>query len=63
MGLSDDPTAVVDSQLRVYGIKNLRIADCSVMPSIVSGNTAAPAMMIGAKCGQMILDETAAPLH
>jgi choline dehydrogenase len=56
MGLANDPTAVVDSQLRVFGIKNLRIADCSVMPFIVSGNTAAPAMMIGDKCGRMILN-------
>jgi choline dehydrogenase len=57
MGLPDDPSAVVNSELRVNGIRNLRIADCSVMPTIVSGNTAAPAMMIGAKCGQMILRE------
>lgn len=58
MGLSHDPSAVVDSKLRVFGVKNLRIADCSVMPFITSGNTAAPAMMIGEKCGRMILEDT-----
>lgn len=57
MGLSNDSKAVVDSKLRVFGIKNLRIADCSIMPFITSGNTAAPAMLIGEKCARMILDD------
>lgn len=57
MGTPDDPTAVVDQKLRVIGVKNLRVADCSIMPLITSGNTAAPAMMIGEKCAQMILQE------
>ena len=46
MGPSSDPTAVVDPQLRVYGIKGLRVADCSIMPFVVSGNTNAPTVQI-----------------
>jgi len=46
--------AVVDPQLRVYGIAHLRVADASVMPSIVAGNTNAPAIMIGEKCADMV---------
>ena len=57
MGISSDPMAVVDSKLRVHGIKHLRIADCSIMPTFTSGNTAAPTMMIGGKCAHMILTE------
>lgn len=53
--MGNDPRAVVDHRLRVYGVQGLRIADCSVMPSIVSGNTNAPAIMIGEKCASMIL--------
>ena len=45
-----DPMAVVDSTLCVFGVKNLRIADCSVFPKIVSGNTNAPAIMVGERC-------------
>lgn len=52
MGVGSD--AVVDPQLRVNGISNLRIADASVMPSITTSNTNAPSMMIGWKCGEMI---------
>lgn len=52
-----DSRAVVDNRLRVYGVQGLRIADCSVMPSVVSGNTNAPAMMIGEKCAAMILED------
>lgn len=47
MGSKDDLTAVLDSRLRVKGIKRLRVVDASIMPEIVSGNTNAPAIMIG----------------
>jgi choline dehydrogenase len=50
-----DKGAVVDHALRVHGITGLRIADCSIMPEIVSGNTNAPAIMIGEKCADLIL--------
>jgi choline dehydrogenase len=46
--------AVVDPQLRVYGIGALRVADASIMPAIVAGNTNAPAIMIGEKCADMV---------
>ncbi len=50
-----DEMAVVDPELRVYGIKNLRIADASVMPNVTRGNTHAPTMMIAEKAADMIL--------
>lgn len=46
MGPKSDPTAVVDPELRVYGVKNLRVIDCSIMPNVPSGNTNAPAVQI-----------------
>lgn len=57
MGASSDPYAVVDPQLRVYGVAGLRIADASVMPTITSGNTNAPTLMIAEKAAAMILKD------
>ncbi|WP_147108847.1 GMC family oxidoreductase [Tateyamaria sp. syn59] len=53
--MGSDKGAVVDEQLRVHGISGLRVADCSIMPEIVSGNTNAPAIMIGEKASDLIL--------
>jgi choline dehydrogenase len=52
-----DEHAVVDPRLRVHGIGRLRVADASIMPNIVAGNTHAPAMMIGEKAAAMILED------
>ena len=53
--MGSGPEAVVDHKLRVHGIQGLRVADCSIMPEIVSGNTNAPAIMIGENCAKIIL--------
>lgn len=55
--MGQDPMAVVDARLRVHGIAGLRIADCSIMPEIVSGNTNAPAIMIGEKLSDMVIED------
>ena len=52
--MGSDPLAVVDAELRVHGIDGLRVADASIMPTVVSGNTNAAAIMIGEKLADMV---------
>jgi choline dehydrogenase len=53
--MGDGEMAVVDDQMKVRGVKNLRVVDASVMPQIISGNLNAPTLMIAARAADMIL--------
>ena len=57
MGLASDPRAVVDERLRVHGLQNLRVIDASVMPTITSGNTNTPTIMIADKGAALVLED------
>ena len=57
--MGQDERAIVDERLRVRGVSGLRVVDCSIMPQIVSGNTNAPAIMIGERASDFMLEDAA----
>jgi choline dehydrogenase len=58
--MGEDPMAVTDSRLRVHGVQGLRVVDASVMPTLTTGNTNAPSIMIGEKGAAMAREDAAA---
>jgi choline dehydrogenase-like flavoprotein len=57
MGPPRDWMAVVDARLRVHGLIGLRVADASIMPDIIGGNTSAPSMMIGERAAEFVIED------